>query len=97
MVSRDQYGHPISINYRGSDSYQTKLGALCTLATQILILIYTINLVIGFRNNSLQEEKTQTTTVDLFDTDDYNFKEYHTGMVILVWPPIPPQIGYIKA
>ena len=58
LVSRDQYGHPIEINYKGSGSYQTKLGALCTLATQILILVYTINLVIAFRNNSLQEEKT---------------------------------------
>ena len=39
LVGRDSYGQPIGINYKGSGTYQTKLGALFTLATLIIIII----------------------------------------------------------
>ena len=38
LVSRDIFGHKIGVNYKGKDSYQTKLGAFLTFATYGLIL-----------------------------------------------------------
>ena len=31
LLSRDTLGHPMSVNYKGSDSYQTKLGAFLSI------------------------------------------------------------------
>ena len=42
--SQDVFGHPISINYKGSDTYKTKLGAFVTLLTYALIIYNTITL-----------------------------------------------------
>ena len=54
------------------------------MAVTILILVNGFGLVIAFRDNSKQKEKTQTTFFDLFETDDYNFAEYNTGIAILM-------------
>ena len=39
VVGQDMYGHVIGVHYKGSGSYQTKLGALVTLATYVLMTI----------------------------------------------------------
>ena len=61
MVGKDIYGHPVGINYRGSDSFQTKMGALCTLATLIMVIANTTTLVRAFFDGSKQDEKVSTT------------------------------------
>ena len=52
LVGQDIYGHPISVLYRGSDYYKTRLGAFFTLATYVLIAINTIQLFVAFKNGS---------------------------------------------
>ena len=61
VVSKDIYGHPVGINYRGSDSFQTKMGALCTLATLIVVIVNSSSLVKAFFDSSKQDEKVSTT------------------------------------
>ena len=48
----DIYGHKISVNYRGGDAFQTKLGGLVSLATFVLIIINSVNLVTQFVDRS---------------------------------------------
>ena len=38
--SFDSFGQPIGVFYRGSDVYQTKFGALCSLLVFSLVLSY---------------------------------------------------------
>ena len=38
LVARDMYGYAVGLNYRGSDKYQTKIGAILTLVTYALML-----------------------------------------------------------
>lgn len=38
IMSRDSFGHPLSVNYKGSDNYQTGLGAFFSIVTQFLTL-----------------------------------------------------------
>ena len=61
LVDKDVYGHPVGINYRGSDSFKTKMGAFCTLTTLIVVLLNTTTLVTAFFDGSRQDEKVSTT------------------------------------
>ena len=45
LVGKDVFGHPVWVNYRGSGSFKTKMGALCSLATLILVLVNFTTLV----------------------------------------------------
>ena len=58
LVSKDVYGHTIGINYRGSGSFQTKVGAFCSLATLIMVLVNLTTLVKIFFDGSKQDEKS---------------------------------------
>lgn len=38
LRSYDDYGHPVVFNYKGNDTFQTSVGAICTLAIKIIFL-----------------------------------------------------------
>ena len=57
IVGQDMYGHVIGVHYRGSGSYQTKVGAFFTLATYVLMTINMVTLLIAFEDGSNQGEK----------------------------------------
>ena len=40
----DIFGLPVNLNYRGRDTFKTKLGAMCSLLTYVLISINLVNL-----------------------------------------------------
>lgn len=52
IVGQDMYGHVIGVHYKGSGSYQTKLGAFVTLATYVLMTVNLITLLLTFRDGS---------------------------------------------
>ena len=58
FTSFDIYGHSVAVNYKGNGVYQTRLGAIVTLATYVLMLFNLATLITAFLNGSRQEEKT---------------------------------------
>ena len=48
LVNRDIYGHKIGVHYKGSDTYKTKMGAFCTMATYLLIIFNFVALCIAY-------------------------------------------------
>ena len=52
FVERDIYGHQIGVNYRGSDKYNTCLGALCTVTTYVFAMVNLYTLALAFTNGS---------------------------------------------
>ena len=61
------YGHVIGVHYKGSGSYQTKLGALVTLVTYVLMTVNMVTLFIEFNDvSSSQDEKFQSEKIDRF-------------------------------
>ena len=56
LVDKDIYGHPVSVNYQGSDTFKTKLGAFVTLCTLTLILFNLVNTLAAFNDGSRQSE-----------------------------------------
>ena len=62
----DFYGHPVGVRYRGSGAYSTKLGALCSLITVVLVLINMVDIWKKFVNKTDQSEfflRTKTDTL----------------------------------
>ena len=57
LVERDIYGQPITVNYMGSDTFKTRMGAFFTLLTYVLILFNLANLMGAFFDGSRQDEK----------------------------------------
>lgn len=71
----DFYGHPVGVHYRGSGVYKTKLGALCSLITAVLILVNTISISTKFANNSGQTVFYQRVKVDVKDIEPLVLQE----------------------
>ena len=63
------------MTYRGSGSYKTIPGALCSLVTRGLIIYNLILLIIDFYDGSNQKESIQTLSLDRFYSDPYKFEE----------------------
>ncbi len=45
LVDRDMFGQPISVLFKASDVYKTKMGALASICTYMLMLFNLITLV----------------------------------------------------
>ena len=73
FVSLDSYGVPISVKYRGYDTYRTRCGAFLSLISLILVLTY------GYKNGKkllLKESPTITVTNEIIDyyNDDIHYE-----------------------
>ena len=69
FVGLDTFGRPLSVNYKGSDTYKTKLGALCTVISYVLMSVNLFNLITTFVSNSNQVEKTNTLTTGNWNSE----------------------------
>ncbi len=58
LVDKDIYGQPVTVNYKGSDSFKTSFGSFCSLLTYVLILFNLTTLVRGFMDGSKQSEQS---------------------------------------
>ena len=72
LVVKDIYGHPVSVNYQGSDTFKTKLGALVSLCTFTLILFNLVNTLVAFDDGSRQSESQGTSIIDKFTAGAFN-------------------------
>ena len=52
VVGQDMYGHVIGVHYKGSRAFKTRLGALCSIATHVLVLINLMNFITAFLDGS---------------------------------------------
>ena len=94
--SLDMFGHQIGVHYNGYPTYQTKLGAFCTLAAYAVILINTYTLVSAFNDHSKQSEKTQIKHVDSFITEPFYLADLGFEIASVIFPPMPENIGSLK-
>ena len=92
IVSYDRWGSAITVNYKGSSVYKTRLGALVSIGSYVLLIIFTMQLFIAFIDGTKQTETTQTLKYDTFGSEPYKFSDMNFAVSILL-PPIPPQIA----
>ena len=58
MKGCDMFGHPISVNYKGSDHYPTFVGTFVSIVIMVLMAINFITLTSEFMTGRKQDEKT---------------------------------------
>ena len=50
LVDRDIFGEPITVLYKGSNTYKTKIGAFCAISVTVLMLMNALILAKGYIN-----------------------------------------------
>ena len=96
ILGLDIFGHPIGVHYRGSDTYKTWLGALCTFAVYVLMLVNIIQLSGALADTSRLEEKFNQNKIDQFHEGAFNLAENNLDLAFFVFPKPPTDYGYIK-
>ena len=89
LTKFDIYGHPITVNLAGSGVYKTKLGALATLLTYILVVINLMQLVTQFIDKSNQKESTQNFVVDDIEEQVSFIDNKYQVMLKFDWDEFP--------
>ena len=92
LISYDRWGKAITVNYKGSGVYKTRLGALLSISSYILLIIFTVNLFTAFIDGSKQTETTQTLKYDTFGGEPRKLSDMGFGVQIIL-PAIPARIA----
>ena len=87
------YGQAIRVHYKGYDSFRTWPGAICSLAVNVLILVNLVTLTTAFFDNSKQEQKSQSTTFDVFNSEEVKLRDFSTRIYFVPWEPASPNVG----
>ena len=75
LLRLDIFGHKVGMHYRGEDAYRTKFGGLLSLATYVLVIIQTLNLVTDFVDHSAQTENFVRIKQDLVDQGEFSLHD----------------------
>ena len=87
----------MGVNYAGSDTFKTKLGALVSFLTYVLILLNLAGLLMAFFDGSKQEETMSTSVIDRFSAGNFSIEESQFEFAILRFSPLPINIGRLVA
>ena len=103
LMSRDVLGHPLSVNYKGSDTFQTKLGAFISIGVQMAVLAQLVLKSLDMFNMSdpsILAYQRPIYQAELDDLGDVNLKEYGMHIGIFLKPndgeasfEIPESVG----
>ena len=94
IVDQDIYGHQIGVHYQGSDTFKTKLGALCSILTYTIIIANFITLVVDFKDNNRWEIASTELTFDRFNSDNYTLADNRFEIKLLYIGPFPMTEDY---
>jgi hypothetical protein len=67
IKSYDEYGQPISLNYEGSETFQTLPGGLLSLTVRIILICYTL---LNFTAMTEKKDWTITQQTIVTEIDD---------------------------
>ena len=99
FVDRDIFGSPVTVLYKGSDTYKTIMGALCTVLVIVLVLVNSFILAQGYISQSRQTETAQNVYLDLYNAGKFYLEENKVRMRIASftnYKGIPENIGRFR-
>ena len=67
----DIYGHRVTLHYKGEDSYKTYFGALCTIISSAIMLLYCVTLIKAMLNGTNKDHLTAEVFLDRNDIDPF--------------------------
>ena len=105
----DDFGHPIRVNYKGEETFQSHIGGFLTIVVQVLTVI---NIVRAIKEITLMQDpqiesyKVQISVEEQMQNKSVSFAEmqYYFGVIVNVQSDagdrssrIPPELGELKA
>ena len=98
LRSLDIFGHKVGVKYRGEEAFKTRLGALLTVGTFVLIMINAQNLLVQFSDHSAQTEVINPTKVDSNKEEPVDLRQEGFDIAVTNFGlPIPRSIGWWSA
>ena len=98
LMERDMYGQAVGVHYRGSDVFQTKLGALVTIASYALILTNFVTLLQAFFDGSRQQESASELVYDRYSAGQFELIQNKVAITLFEkGSPLDPRYGRYKA
>ena len=85
FVGLDNYGETLGVNYAGKSSYQTKLGALLSILSSILVLYYAGTRILQLVNKTEPEKSSQIQYINLIGSEGLDLHEGDFGLAITVY------------
>ena len=92
VLGLDQFGTPISLNYRGSESYKTWLGALVTITTQVLVLITIVRVCGEFWTREGQTEVFRQEKIDINSKEQFQLGAMNSTIALFTHEYLDDQI-----
>ena len=98
ITSFDIFGHPVGVNYKGEDTFKTRVGAFCTAGIYMLTIFSLITLITAFNDNSKLETSVLQSTYDPFLEPAFSFSENQAEIVISLQSgeSLTPDIGKVS-
>ena len=100
MKGCDMFGHPISVNYKGSDSYPTFVGTFVSIVIMVLMAINFLTLTSEFMTGRKQDEKTSFEQFNRYTSDKYYFQTNDFEIAAFIWNDVEfvdPSIVQLRA
>ena len=92
----DFYGHHMKVNYRGENTFTTKLGGLASLVTFLILLSNMLSLITRFVTKENQVESYAQVRVESIEMEHFRLKEQSFFVYASTAYSIPPRIGSWK-
>ena len=94
----DIFGAPISLQYRGRDTYKTRVGALLSLATYTIVIVVLLQKCVELMDGSAQEEVVKEVRVNMYDDAyPYELNKLNFTFFLNSGQVLPPEIGRWRA
>ena len=93
LTSQDLFGEPIGLSYHGKGIYQTRVGALLSLATWAIMLAVLATRITEFLDKSTQVEAETQVKVNLLEAEALDLEQMDYYFVLGSNIPTPPEIG----
>lgn len=77
--NRDIYGHPVTLNYRGDDTYKTCIGGTLSMVLLFLVSAYTFlkgKYMIDIEEWQLTQQQILASRADLVEPKHFNGSQY---------------------
>ena len=88
----DIFGHAAGVTYKGEGTFNTLLGAACTITLTVFICINLAHLLIAYNSGSKTESKNQFSYVSGFESERYYLREM--GIELALWQSDHPYAQY---
>ena len=83
FIGLDTYGVPVSVNYRGDDTYKTRFGALLSLISYFLLISFAIRKGIDLLDKSSPSISITNEVIDYANDDtQYNLLDQSASIII---------------